>query len=123
LETDVDLFAFGNRRGPKGPRATGDFGLEFEIEDVPAQAPPLPMGASAFGDPLANPTPTGPYFQLAKGTVLPNGIAVVRDDKEAWPDSPAPRTHHTFYPTVAMPFAEFRAKFLQLPWQYVGRKE
>ena len=114
---------FGSLQGPRAPRAKVDFLLDSEQGVVPAGELPRPMGASAFADPKVNERPVGHYHRLGKGTPLPEGISVVRDDAEAVPGSDRPPTHHTFYAEAPMPYAEFVQKFLGLPWQYVEKKK
>lgn len=123
MDTDIDLYVFGNKSGPRAPRAVADFLLDSEDFTVPAGVLPLPLGASAFSEPLVNPVPTGPYHLLPLGSRLPEGLAVVRDDPVACAQSDRPASHHTFYALRPMPFLEFREKFLGLPWQYAGRKD
>lgn len=68
--TPVDLFAFGNRTSPRPPRAETDFHLAGEDQMIPPGIPPLPLGASTFGDPMINEKPEGHYHRLAAGTPL-----------------------------------------------------
>jgi hypothetical protein len=120
--TQVDLYVFGSADAPRAPRAGGDFNLAGEDHTIPAGVLPLPHGASAFSDPLVNEKPEGHYHLLPKGTLLPEGLAVVRDDATVVQGSPNPKTHHTVFPTTEMSFTEFCAKFVTLPWQYAGKK-
>ena len=116
----ADLYAFGNRTQPRGPRPS-DFGLPDASGDVGPESPPLPKGASTFGNPHAAPL-TGHYHSIPRGILLPPGLGVVPDGPEFVPDSPNPPTHHTIYPVVAMPFQRFVDKFFDLPWKYEGKK-
>ncbi len=119
--TPTNLHAFGNKAGPRAPRPEGDFHVAGEADAVAPGELPMPHGASTFGDP--GHAPLGGHFHvLPAGTELPEGLAVVRDDPEAVPGSTYERTHHTIYPVRPMPFAEFRDKFLKLPWIYSGKK-
>jgi hypothetical protein len=118
--TPVDLYAFGNRSGPKRLR----FGIDVFPDAAGMVGPehlPLPRGASAFAD-VAKVTLTGYYHVLARGTQLPPGIAVVADGMDRDPSNPHPPTHHTLFPTIRMPVDAFIDLILNLPWQYVGRK-
>jgi len=62
------------------------------------------------------------YWVLPADTALPPGVGVVHNGRDAIPDSPHGKTHHTFYPLHPMPFSEFRRMFLELPWVYAGNK-
>jgi RHS repeat-associated protein len=118
----TDLYAFGNTSGPRAPRASEDFGLASESDNVSPELPPLPKGASAFGDPMLAPL-TGHYWRVSRGILLPPGLAVVPDGSDFLPGSTRPPSHHTIYPTVTMPFQTFGSLFLgQIPWVYEGRK-
>jgi hypothetical protein len=120
VKTKVDLYAFGNRTGPKSPRlgidvfpdAAGMVGPEYS---------PLPRGASTFAD-VVQITLSGHYHVLSRGTELPPGLAVVADGMDVDPKNPHPPTHHTIYPAIRMPVDTFIDVILKLPWQYVGRK-
>jgi hypothetical protein len=116
--TLVDLYAFGSRKGPRPLR----FGPEGRIDLAPdkegmvgPEEPPLPAGASTFGDPYRT-TLTGHFHRLPKGTPLPSGLEVVADGPEIHPESVNQPTHHTLYPTRRMSKDEFNGLFLGLPW-------
>jgi len=94
------------------PTAPGTIGPEV---------PPLPHGASTFGDPNMAPL-SGPYHRLPAGTELPSGMSVVADGVDIIPSSTNPPTHYSMYPTVSMPFDDFSKAFTDLPWSYVGKK-
>ena len=79
-----------------------------------------PTGASTFGDPRQAPL-TGHYHRVPAGTVLPEGIGVVADGVDV--GGPHLPTHHTVFPTRTMRFSEFVEKFLNLPWEYAGKKK
>jgi RHS repeat-associated protein len=116
----VDLHAFGNRTAPRDPRPDPD--MEIVDGQFVAQAPPLPRGASTFGDPQQAPL-SGQYHRLPAGTELPDGFAVVADGSDVVPNSPHPPTHHTIYPTRDMPPDEFQQGFRDLPWEHAGKKK
>lgn len=118
----VALHAFGNRSGPRAPRLS-DFNLSSEQELVGPEKAPLPMGASTVSDPEAVDGLSGHYHVLDAGTPLPEGLGVVKDDQESVPNSTNPRTHHTIFPSRAMPFREFQRLFVSLPWRHCGKKE
>ena len=115
------VHAFGKKEAPRPPR-TSDFQVETEETPVGPGGSPLPMGASTCVDPNAS-TLTGHYHSLEPGTVLPDGLALVRDDAAAVPDSPNPPGHYTIFPTRPMPLREFSELFSKLPWQYRGQKK
>jgi hypothetical protein len=116
-----DLFAFGGKTtGPRPPRPVEDFVAE-PGSLVGPESPPLPRGASTFGDVTQAPL-KGHYHKLPAGTELPPGMGVVADGPSVVPNSPHQPTHHTIYPTVPMTVEDFTEKFLNLPWQYGGKK-
>jgi len=115
-----DLSAFGNRAGPRPPRAA-DMEVGPDGMLVP-QRPPTPTGASTFADPTAAPL-TGHYHTIPEGTEMPPGLAVVRDGSDVLPGSPHPPTHATIYPTEPMTPDTFTDRFLGLPWEYGGKKK
>jgi RHS repeat-associated protein len=119
--TPRDLFAFGNKSGPRPPRAVQDFGVEGPTSKVGPEAPPLPKGASTFGDVEAAPL-TGHYHRLPAGTKLPAGMCVIPDGCDVVRSSPHPPTHSTIYPVVETTVQEFGDWFQALPWQYGGKK-
>jgi hypothetical protein len=118
--TPVDLYAFGPRSGPRPPRP----GIDLEVDAagllVP-QTPPLPLGASTVADPMKAPLRRH-YHRLPQGTVLPEGLDVIADGRDADANSPHGETHHTIYPTAAMTPEQFIALWNGLPWQYAGTK-
>jgi RHS repeat-associated protein len=116
----TDLYAFGNRAAPRGPRPS-DFNLPDDSGTVGPETRPLPKGASTFGDPSVAPL-TGHYHGIPRGILVPPGLAVAADGPEVVEGSPHPATHHTIYPVVAMPFGRFVEKFFELPWEYAGKK-
>lgn len=119
-KTPVDLFAFGNRSGPKRPR-TGIDVFPDAAGMVGPEQPPLPRGFSSFAD-IAQALLNGHYHVLPKGTELPAGVAVVADGVDVEPSSPHAPTHYTLYPAVRMLTNQFVDTILFLPWKYVGRK-
>jgi hypothetical protein len=86
------------------------------------ESPPLPRGASTFGDVGQAPV-TGHWHTLLQGTLLPEGLGVVADGVAVLSGSPHSPTHYTIYPAVAMPVDQFINLFLHLPWQYGGNKK
>lgn len=119
--TSQDLYAFGNKSGPRSPRPFEDFGVESPKAVVGPESPPLPKGASTYGD--VNQAPlTGDYHFLPTGTKLPNGLGVVADGVDVLPNSPHPPTHNTLFPTTSMAFEEFDELFQGLPWEHGGKK-
>lgn len=119
-QTNRDLFAFGNKTQPRPPRPDIDV-YPDSSGTIRAQNPPLPHGASTFGNVSEAPL-TGNYHLLPEGTQLPDGLAVVADGIDVVPDSPHPSTHHTIYPTQDMDINDFMKLFLDLPWEYAGKK-
>jgi hypothetical protein len=119
--TPETVYRFGNASAPKAPRHDQDFGLPADSDIVGPGELPLPKGASTYTDPNQAPL-TRHYHSIEKGTVLPEGLAIVRDDGIAVSGSSRPTGHHTIYPTRAMPFVEFVSKFMSLPWKYAGKK-
>jgi hypothetical protein len=89
---------------------------------VGPEQPPDPRGGSTFSDHQLAPL-TGPYHRLPKGTILPAGVAVVADGRDVRSDSPWEPTHHTIYPAERMLGTDFVKLFLELPWEYVGKKK
>jgi hypothetical protein len=118
--TLVDLFAFGNRAGPALPRANQDL-YPDAADMVGPESPPLPNGKSLFADPVSAPL-TGHYYRLPHGTMLPEGLAITADGNDVVSGSSHPPGHHTLYPEIVMRFDQFVALYVQLPWQYEGRK-
>ena len=121
MQIPEKLFAFGNASGPRAPRALQDFGLTDEKGTVGPEAPLTPQGASTFSDARQAPL-SGRYYSIEKGLELPEGLAVTRDDQQADPQSRHRPSHYTIYPSRAMPYSEFTAKFLSLGWKYEGKK-
>ena len=117
--TAVDLFAFGNRAGPRPPRLSVDL-FSDSAGMVGPENPVRPYGASAVAD-LATARVRGHYHRLPAGTVLPDGLGVVADGSDVLTPARHGPSHHTFYPAVAMPFVRFVELFMNLPWQYGGR--
>ena len=116
----VDLFAFGNQSRPRPPRANLDLfpdsgGMVGPITTWPWQ------GASTFAS-LAHVPLTGHYHKLPRGTVLPQGIGVVADGMDVDPASLHLATHHTIFPAERMSFDRFVQLYLNLPWEYGGKK-
>ncbi len=122
--TDKDLYAFGNKAGPREPRIEG-----YNLK--PGQTPDLvpneqgmvgptepPTGASTFGDPNKADL-TGHYHKLPAGTELPEGVGVNPDGTDV--GGTQPETHHTMHPTTEMTPAEFVQKHGGLPWEYVEK--
>jgi hypothetical protein len=118
--TPTDLYAFGNRTGPRLPRPDLDLFADA-AGNVGPEVPPEVDGASAFGDTNESPL-TGHYHLLPAGTPLPEGLGVVADGRDVDPDSDQAATHHTIYPTVRMPLDRFAELFKNLPWCYAGKK-
>lgn len=116
-----DLFAFGNRDGPRPPRDGIDI-FPDASGMISSQSPPLPHGASTFADVSQAPL-TGQYHRLPAGTQLPEGLNVVADGVDVIPNSPHPSTHHTIYPSRTMLSDEFVQLYNDLPWEYAGKKK
>lgn len=115
-----DLYAFGSKTCPRGPR----LGIDLFPDGagmIGPEAPPAPAGASVFGDPMASPL-CGHYHRLAAGVLLPEGLEVAADGVDIHPNSLHAPTHHTIFPGVRMQAVQFVQLFLSLPWQYAGRK-
>ena len=123
--TDKDLYAFGNKAGPREPRIEGHNLKPGQTPDLVPNEKGLvgptkpPTGASTFGDPQQAPL-GGHYHKLPAGTELPKGVGVSADGAEVGGAQPA--THHTIYPTTEMTPAEFVQKHGSLPWEYAGKK-
>ena len=118
--TPTHLYAFGNRSGPRPPRAGTDV-FPDQAGMLTAESPPFPRGASTFGDPNVAPF-TGHYHKLPSNTPLPQGLGVVADGRDVLPGSPHDPTHHTLYPTEPMHIDRFTELFRKLPWEYAGKK-
>ena len=119
--TPVDLYAFGPRSGPRPPRPGID--LDVDAARTPCAArTALPLGASTFADPMKAPLRRH-YHRLPQGTVLPDGLNVIADGRDADANRPHGETHHTIYPTAAMTPEQFIALWNGLPWQYAGKKQ
>ena len=112
----ITLYAFGNRKSPRPPRAN----IDIKVENDKVKPTNPPTGASTFADIKYAPL-TGHYYKLEKGTILPLGLSIIPDGKDVGGNhSP---THHTIYPNQEMSLIEFVEKFLSCGWIYVGKKE
>ncbi|MBR8832842.1 MAG: hypothetical protein DSM106950_02060 [Stigonema ocellatum SAG 48.90 = DSM 106950] len=112
----VTLYAFGNRKSPRPPRPNIDIVVDKDLVK-PTQPP---VGASTFGDIRYAPL-TGHYYRIDKGTLLPEGLAVIADGEDVGGNhSP---THHTIYPALEMSFSEFVEKFNACGWIYTGKRQ
>ncbi len=112
----VTLYAFGNRKSPRLPRPSIDIAVDGDL----VQPTQPPTGASTFAD-IRYAALTGHYYRIDKGTLLPEGLAVIADGKDVGgTHSP---THHTIYPILEMSFSEFVEKFMSCGWIYTGKKE
>jgi RHS repeat-associated protein len=118
--TPSNLYAFGNKAGPRPPRPGKDI-FPDNSGNVGPEVPPFPNGASTFADPNMAPL-NGPYHELPAGTQLPDGLSVVADGVDVNPLSQNPPTHHTIYPSKSMPSDDFSNAFRNLPWKYAGKK-
>lgn len=119
--TAVDLFAFGNRQGPRAPRSGSDVHPDSDSQ-LPSSEPPYPDGASIFADPERCPL-TGNYWRLAAATELPRGLLVLADGLDVDPRSERGPTHHTIYPAEPMSFTRFKELLLVcLQWHWAGKK-
>ncbi len=116
VATGTDLYAFGNKSQPRAPRLDIDVTLD-DAGMVRLTDPP--SGASTFGDPMAAPL-SGQYHRLPAGTRLAD-LGVVADGVDV--GGPGPATHHTVYPTVRMSLEQLTNRFLELPWEHVGKKK
>lgn len=119
-KTVTDLFAFGNRSGPRPPRIGVDVLADENGRIVPNRSPLAP-GASLFGDPKRSGL-TGHYHRLPAGTEWPEGIEITADGKDVLPESPFAETHHTFHAVEWITLAAYVESFLKLPWEYGGRQ-
>ena len=121
----VDLYAFGNSTQPRAPRPSDVNLTDLDpTQIIPGQKPSstnLPHGASTFGNPADAPL-SGHYWKISEGSELPPGMGVMPDGSDMIPGSPQPPTHHTIYNTDDMSFGDFVQNFLNLPWNYVGKK-
>ena len=117
---DVDLYAFGNKAGPRPPRLGKDV-VPDANGILPAQALPNPKGASTFAD-LSQVSLNGHYHKLEAGTELPSGFDIIADGVDVDLASHNPATHHTIFNTVEMTFDRFAELFNNLPWKYGGKK-
>ncbi len=115
-----DTYAFGNRAGPRPPRAGVDVSPNADGM-LSLQAPPFPEDASAFANPDNAPL-TGHYHRLLSGSELPQGLDVVAGGLDVNVASYQPVTNHTIFNTVEMAFDRFVDLFSSLAWQYGGRK-
>lgn len=118
--TSVDLYAFGNRGGPRPPRASIDVFVDASGMVGP-ESPPFPGGASLLADPFQSRL-HGHYHVLPKGTVLPDELAIIADGSDVDPNSRHGPTHHTLYPVAQLAMDRFTELFVRLPWQYAGKK-
>lgn len=118
-----DLYAFGNRSGPRLPRPEQDFGVSGPGDQVGPFSPASPQdnvsGASTFTDPTQAPL-TGQYHKLPADTLLPEGLGVHADGRDVggthgW-------GHRTIYPAERMSVAKFQELFGGLPWTWAGKK-
>lgn len=118
--TPRDLYAFGSRSGPRGPRPLIDF-FPDSSGMIGPEAPPNPQGASLFADPAGCPL-QGHFHVLPTGTLLPVELEIVAYGVDVDPQSPHPASHHTLYPKSALPTVRFLDFFNRLPWKYAGKK-
>jgi hypothetical protein len=118
--TPVDLFAFGNRSAPRPPRLSMDIVCDDQGV-LPADFSAIPQGATLFADPQQGGL-SGHFHRLPAGTILPRGLAVKADGCDVIGDSPLPPSHHTLHVIEQMTADEFSSKFVQLPWEYGGRR-
>ncbi len=122
----VDVYAFGNRSGPRQPRIEGfnvapgrkgDLAVGANGMLVPTDEP---QGMSTFGDPNQE-NLTGHYHKLPAGTHLPQGLGIEADGIDV-ENGAFPPTHHTIYPTEEMAPDRFIRLLQSLPWEYGGKK-
>ncbi|WP_444932558.1 Tse2 family ADP-ribosyltransferase toxin [Microbulbifer sp. JTAC008] len=74
-----------------------------------------PRGLSTF-DEKGVPKGNGwEYFKIPKGTKLPEGLAIVKDEY----NSKFEATHYTIAPAFDMPISQFKSKLLQLAKQLI----
>ena len=64
---------------------------------------------------------TGHYYQLDAGTELPDGLGIIQEGCDIFPDSPHGPGHSTIYPTKPMTVEEFNDLYKSLPWKYGGK--
>ncbi len=117
--TDENLYAFGNKAGPRGARPNVDIPVDENGMVHPPTSGENPEGASTFNDPNRSPL-RGHFHKLPAGTELPDGLTIANDgsDVEGGYMSPG---HRTIYPTRSMPFYEFNQLIKDLPWEYGGK--
>ncbi|MCI0422354.1 MAG: hypothetical protein L0312_24555, partial [Acidobacteria bacterium] len=90
---------------------------------VGPEIPPDVSGASTFANPEGAP-PTGHVWKVERELILVTAVlGVWADGIDATPPGPHPPSHHTVYPTVALPPEIFVQTFLGLPWRYVYFKK
>jgi hypothetical protein len=110
------LYAFGSKSGPRPPRP----GIDITVDANGMVHPTEPLtGASLFGDPQQAPL-SGHYHRIPANLPLPLSVKITADGIDV--GGPHPPTHHTFFPTEPMPFADFVNSFMRLPWTYGGKK-
>lgn len=74
-----------------------------------------PRGISTFDSPGAPAGKNWAYFRIPKGTVLPYGLAIVRDEYNTVYEA----THYTLAPAFDMPLARFKLLLKQLAFSLV----
>jgi len=122
----VDVYAFGNRAGPRQPRIEGFNAAQGQQADLAIGADGMlatsneSQGMSTFADPDQAHL-TGHYYKLPSGTQLPQGLGINADGIDV-EGGTFPPTHHTIYPTEAMPPGQFIRLLQDLPWEYGGKK-
>ncbi len=117
------LVSFGNATKPADVRVPQDISVDANGDVSP---PPQPVtaqsnvqGKSLYGDPAQAPL-TGWWWWIPKNTTLPSGLAIIADGSDVGgTQSP---THHTLYPTRAMPLSDFNQKYLSLGWMKGQKK-
>jgi hypothetical protein len=122
---------YRNGGSPNGPNpgvespSLGDFGLEPGTSTDPIvgpESPPLPQGPSTFANPATSGR-SGYWWELPKGTVLPDGFGIQPDGVDVIPESSNPVGHNTIYPTLDMLKSAFDKAFVNLGWIPWGRSK
>ena len=117
-----DLYAFGNSKKPRPARAQKDFKVNESTAYVGGNVEKFPKGASLTNDVELAPL-NGHYHKLSGGKTLPEGLGIIRDGVDVFPDSPHARGHYTIYPTREMTVDEFNDLFEnKIEWTYGGKK-
>ena len=116
---NYDIYRFGSSTGGIAPPRVNDDYVLNSSGRIDAQSFNLNFsykGASAFRDPYKSGL-TGVVYRVPLQEVsVAQGLGVVADGVDVFPNSPNRVGHHTIYPTVEMTPDDFDQRLRSLPW-------